>query len=69
LKEKPREQKNPSPLPKNLETYRQKHGKPDSSMIMDIELLLEKFAFQREAYHGGDFNGVCCRRIIGNAVS
>jgi hypothetical protein len=21
----------------------------------------------RAAYHGGDFNGVCCRKIVGNS--
>jgi hypothetical protein len=28
---------------------------------------LEKFQASRAAYHGGDFNGVSCRRIVGNA--
>ncbi len=37
-------------------------------MITDIELLLTKFAVEREAYHGGNFNGVCSRRIVGNAA-
>ncbi len=29
---------------------------------------MEKYSVEREAYHGGDFNGVCCRRIVGNAA-
>ncbi len=35
-------------------------------MIVDVELLLEKLSIQQGAYHGGDFNGVCCRKIVGN---
>jgi hypothetical protein len=38
-------------------------------LITDVELLLEKFNVQHEAYHGGDFNGVCCQRFVGNAAN
>jgi hypothetical protein len=51
-----------------LEKLKEERGKPDSSLITDIELLLTKFAVEREVYHGGNFNGVCCRRIVGNAA-
>jgi hypothetical protein len=46
-----------------------KCGKPESSLLSDIELLLEKLNFQCESYHGGDFNGVCCQRIVGNTAN
>lgn len=49
-----------------LQSYKEERGKPESSLMADIELILERFSIQREAYHGGDFNGVCCRRIVGN---
>jgi hypothetical protein len=51
---------------KNVENLQVQRGKPESSLIADIELLLEKYSIQREAYHGGNFNGVCCRRLVGN---
>ncbi len=50
-----------------MEQYRDERGKPEASIIVEIEQLLEKFDASRAAYHGGDFNGVACRRIVGNA--
>jgi len=52
---------------KNIENYRIERGKPEASIVAEIEDLLEKFHASRAAYHGGDFNGVSCRRIVGNA--
>ncbi len=42
-------------------------GKPASSIVADLELTLAAFYVSRAAYHGGDFNGVCCRRIVQSA--
>jgi hypothetical protein len=42
-------------------------GKPEASTIAEIELYMESLKVSRAAYHGGDFNGVCCRRIVGNS--
>ena len=36
-------------------------------MLVEIELILQKHNASRAAYHGGDFNGVSCRRIVGNS--
>jgi len=51
---------------KNIENLQVQRGKLEKSLIADIELLLEKYSIQREAYHGRDFNGVCCQRQVGN---
>jgi hypothetical protein len=42
-------------------------GKAHSTIQTDLELTLSKFLICRAAYHGGDFNGVCCRRLVQNA--
>ncbi len=52
---------------KKMENYRAERGKPEASILTEIEEQLEKFNASRAAYHGGDFNGVSCRRIVGNA--
>ncbi len=52
---------------KKLESLEAERRKPE--LLSDIELLLETFNVQHEAYHGGDFNGVCCRRIVGNTAN
>ncbi len=49
-----------------MEQFRDERGKPEASIIVESESLLEKFVASRVAYHGGDFNGVSCRRIFGN---
>jgi hypothetical protein len=41
-------------------------GKPEASIIAELELYMESIKISRAAYHGGDFNGVCCRRIVRN---
>ncbi len=51
----------------NLETYRVQRGKPEASILMEVEQLLESFKISSTAYHGGKFNGVCCRRLFANA--
>jgi hypothetical protein len=53
---------------KALEMLQAERGKPESSLIADVELLLYRHHIEREAYHRGDFNGVCCRRVVGNAA-
>jgi hypothetical protein len=52
---------------KKLENYQPERGKPEASIVAEIEEHLEKFHALRAAYHGGDFNGVSCRRIVGIA--
>ena len=52
---------------KALETYREERGKPEASAVAEIEQHLETFNASKAAYHGGDFNGVSCRRIVGKA--
>jgi len=47
-------------------TCREERGKPEASISADIEIILEKYKASRAAYHGGDYNGVSCRRIVGN---
>ena len=51
----------------NLETYRVQRGKPEASILTEVEQLLESFKISSAAYHGGEFNGVCCRRLVANA--
>jgi hypothetical protein len=40
---------------KSLEYYRDERGKPEASIIVKIEQLLEKFDASRAAYYGGRF--------------
>ena len=54
---------------KALETLQAERGKPESSLIADVELLLYRYHIKREAYHEGDFNGVCCQRLVGNTAA
>ena len=53
---------------KNLANRREERGKPEASISAEIELLLEKYYASRAAYHGGDYNGISCRRIVGNST-
>jgi chromosome segregation ATPase len=59
-------QKNLADLKKKLATCREERGKPEASISAEIEMLLEKYKASRAAYHGGDYNGVSCRRIVGS---
>jgi hypothetical protein len=52
---------------KKIESYREERGKPEASIVAEIEEHLEKYHASRAAYHGGDFNGVSCRKIVSNA--
>jgi hypothetical protein len=51
------------------ETYKacSSKRKPESSIVADLELTLAAFNVSCAAYHGCDFNGVCCRRIVRSA--
>jgi len=53
---------------KHLEELKTARGKAHSSITSDIELTLGKFCISRTSYHGGDFNGVCCRRLVQHAA-
>jgi len=48
----------------NLVALKAERGKPEASIVAEMELLLDKHKVSRAAYHGGDFNGVCCRRLV-----
>jgi hypothetical protein len=52
---------------KKLADYKAERGKPEASIVAETELYLEKLRISRAAYNGGDFNGVCFRRIVGNS--
>jgi hypothetical protein len=52
---------------KQLEALKVERGKPESSIMADDELSLKNFNICSTSYHGGDFNGVCCRRLVENA--
>jgi len=52
---------------KKIEDLKSARGKPESSISADLELTLANYTVSRAAYHGGEFNGVCCRRIVQSA--
>jgi hypothetical protein len=52
---------------KKVEEMKAARGKPETSIVADLELTLAKYHVSHAAYHGGDFNGVCCWRIVGSA--
>jgi hypothetical protein len=52
---------------KKVEEMKAARGKPETSIVADLELTLAKYHVSHAAYHGGVFNGVCCRRIVGSA--
>ncbi len=47
--------------------YKMERSKPEASIMSEIEMLLDLYRISRGSYHGGDFNGVCCRKLVGNA--
>jgi hypothetical protein len=53
-------------LEKKLATCREERGKPETSISAEIEMLLENYKALHAAYHGSDYNGVSCRRIVGS---
>jgi hypothetical protein len=53
---------------KKLIAYREERGKPEASIAVEIEMHLEKYNASHAAYHGGDYNGVSCQRIVGNST-
>ncbi len=52
---------------KKMADYKMERGKPEASIVAEIEILLDQYRISRGSYHGGDFNGVCCRKLVGNA--
>jgi hypothetical protein len=52
---------------KQVKALNVERGKPESSIMADIELPLKNFYVSSAAYHGGDFNGVCCQKLVENA--
>jgi hypothetical protein len=49
---------------KKLSDYKIERGKPEASIVAEIELHLENYKISRASYCGGDYNGVCCRRLV-----
>ncbi len=39
-------------------------GKPEASIVAETELYLESLNITKATYHGGNFNGVCWRRLV-----
>lgn len=52
---------------KKLSDLKAERGKPEASIVAEVELYLENFKITRASYHGGDYNGVCCRRLVDNS--
>lgn len=57
-------QKQVTEIENTLTTLKAERGKPEASIVAEIELLLDNFRISRACYHGGDLNGVCCRRLV-----
>ena len=57
-------QKQVTEIENTLTTLKAERGKPEASIVAEIELLLDNFRISRACYHGGDFNGVSCRRLV-----
>jgi hypothetical protein len=55
------------PHKNKLLDLRQQRGKPEASISSEIEMVLEMDNAFRASYHGGDFKGVSCQRIVGNS--
>jgi hypothetical protein len=52
---------------KDLKEIRSKKSKADRPTRSEIQNILEKFDISYAAYHGGDLNGVCARRLMANS--
>jgi hypothetical protein len=52
----------------SLKKHKDARGRPTESIIAQFEKVLRKYNAKREAYHGGDFNGVSCRKLVANIV-
>jgi hypothetical protein len=52
----------------SLKKHEDASGRPTESIISQFEKVLGKYNTKREAYHGGDFNGVSCRKLVANIV-
>ena len=50
----------------NISKLRKNRGWNVDSVVFHIECILKTFNVEAEAYHGGQFNGVSCRKIIDN---
>ncbi len=52
---------------KKVVKLKAERGKPEASIVAEIELYLERLNITRAAYHGGDFNGAYCRRLVASS--
>jgi hypothetical protein len=41
-------------------------GRPEASIVVDIQPFLEMLHISRAAYHSSAFNVVSCRRLVGS---
>ena len=53
----------------NISKLRKNRGWNVDSVVFHIECILKTFNVEAEAYHGGQFNGVSCRKILDNIES
>lgn len=50
----------------NISKHRKERGYDVDSLLSTVETILKTHNIEVEAYHGGDFNGVSCRRMLDN---
>ena len=53
----------------NISNLRKNRGWNVDSIVFQIECILKTCNVEEEAYHGGQFNGVSCRKILDNIES
>jgi hypothetical protein len=52
----------------DVERLRKERGRPAESIQVEIDCFIAmRYNIKRAAYHGGDFNGVCCHLLVANA--
>jgi hypothetical protein len=51
-------------MQKIIETLQVQWGKPESSLIAYVGLLLEKYSIQQEAYHDRDFKEYVVEELL-----
>lgn len=54
-------------IKKVLSELKAERGKLEAIIMAEVALYLENFKITRASYHSGDYNGVCCRRLVDNS--
>jgi hypothetical protein len=52
---------------KKFKEFRMNKKKADRPVRAEVENIMEKFCISAAAYHGGDLNGVCARRLMAHS--